>query len=88
MPLIPFMAFESKDYILIDMLVKRCYKHTESCNEALLEIHNYQKNAAINKKYYCQTRLLGLEANIIMAMNSNIKIKWANSIIKAVKKYC
>ena len=68
-------AFESRDYLVIDMLVKSCYKDIKSCNEALFKINNYQKNAAINKKFSCQTRLLGLEANLIMAMNSNLKRK-------------
>tara|TARA_Y100001968_G_scaffold195454_1_gene179318 strand:- start:96 stop:545 length:450 start_codon:yes stop_codon:yes gene_type:complete len=86
--LTPIMALESKDYILIDMLVKSCYKDIESCNKALFKIHNYQKNAAINNKFSCQTRLLGLEANLIMVMNSNLKMNEAKNIINAVKKYC
>jgi len=88
MPLTPLIAFESRDYVVIDMLVKSCYKDTKSCNSALSRIHNYQKNSTRNKKFSCQTRLLGLEANIIMAMNSNFKKKEYKSIIKAVKKYC
>ena len=82
------MALQSTDYSLIEMLVKSCYKDTESCIEALNKIHNYQKNAAKNKKFSCQTRLLGLEANLIMAKNSNFKRKEAKSIIDAIKKYC
>tara|TARA_B100001029_G_C15008395_1_gene422597 strand:+ start:428 stop:676 length:249 start_codon:yes stop_codon:yes gene_type:complete len=82
------MAFEKKDYLLMDMLVKSCYKNIESCNKALFKIHNYQKYAAINKNFPCQTRLLGLEANLIMAMNSNLKRKDAKSMIQAVRKYC
>ena len=82
------MAFESKDYLVIDTLVKSCYKDAEFCDSALSAIHNYQENSAKNKNFSCQTRLLGLEANLIMAINSNLKRKDANSIIKAVKKYC
>ena len=87
-PLTPLIAFESRDYRVIDMLVKSCYKDSKSCNLALSRIHYYQKISARNKKFSCQTRLLGLEANIIMAMNSNLKRKQYKSIIKAVKKYC
>ena len=87
-PLAPLPAFESKDYLVIDMLVKNCYKETESCKKALFKIYNYQKNAEINKKFSCQTRLLGLEANLIMAMNSNLKKKDAKSIMQSLKKYC
>ena len=87
-PISPLIAFESRNYIVIDRLVRSCYKDIESCNEVLLEIHNYQKNAEINKKFSCQTRLLGLEANLIMAMNYDFKRKEAKSIIQAVKKYC
>ena len=87
-PLSPLLAFEYRDYRVIDTLVKSCYKDIESCNSALAKIHIYQKKAAINKKFSCQTRLLGLEANLIMAMNSNLKKKEAKNIMKAVKKYC
>ena len=82
------MAKESKDFIGLDMIVFTCYKDIKSCNEALFKINDYQKNAAINKKFSCQTRLLGLEANLIMAMNSNFKRKEAKIIIDAIKKYC
>ncbi len=88
MPVTPIAAFESIDYLLIDRLVNSCYEDNESCNSALLKIHNFQRNAAINKKFPCQTRLLGLEANMIMAMNSKLKKKEAKNIIDAVKKYC
>ena len=82
------MSFESRDYLLIDMLVKSCYKDIKSCDIALSKIHNYQKKSAIKQKFSCQTRLLGLEGNLIMAMNSNLKINEGKSIIKALKKYC
>ena len=84
----PSVANESMDYKLIDMLVMGCYKEMRFCNEALSRVHDYQRNAAINKKFSCQTRLLGLEANLIMAMNSNFKRKDARSIIDAIDKYC
>ena len=70
------------------MLLRSCYKDLNFCNEALFKIHNYQKIAAIDKKFSCQTRLLGLEANVIMALNSNFKRKEAKSIIEDIKKYC
>ena len=87
-PLNPLMAFESRDFVVIDMLINSCYQDTQSCSKALLKIHNYQKNAAKNKKFSCQTRLLGLEANLIMVMNSNLKRNDAKSIIKDLKGYC
>ena len=87
-PLNPLIAIESKEYLEIDILVSRCYKNTKSCKQALFKINQYQRNAAINKKLSCQTRLLGLEANLIMAMNSNFKRKEAKSIIDSIKKYC
>ena len=87
-PLNPLISKESKDYLLMDMLVFRCYKDIEYCKEALFKINDYQKKAAKNKKFSCQTRLLGLEANLIMAMNSNFKRKEAKSIIDYIKEYC
>ena len=87
-PLNPLIAKGSKEYIEVDTLVMRCYKDIKSCKEALFEINDYQKSAAINKKFSCQTRLLGLEANLIKATNSNFKRKEAKSIINSIKKYC
>ena len=87
-PFIPVRAFELRDYLLIDMLVSSCYSDTKSCKKALAQINNYQKNAATRKNFSCQTRLLGLEANLIMAMNSNLKRKDAKNIIKSIKQYC
>ena len=84
----PLISIESKEFLEIDTLVMRCYKDIKSCKEALFKINDYQKSAAINKKFSCQTRLLGLEANLIMAMNSNFKRKEAKSIIDSIKKYC
>ena len=84
----PITANESRDYPAIDLLIKSCYKDMETCDKALFKIHYYQKNAAVNKNFSCQTRLLGLEANLIMAMNSNFKRREAKSIINAIKKYC
>ena len=87
-PLNPLVAFESKDYLVINMLVNSCYKDKEACNLALSKINRYQRKSAINKKFSCQTRLLGLEANLIMVMNSNLKRNQAKIIIQTLKKYC
>ena len=84
----PLIANESKDYYEIDMLVFKCYKDKKFCSKALFKINEHQKNAAINRKFSCQTRLLGLEANLIMASNSNFKRKEAKSILHFIKKYC
>ena len=84
----PVMAFESRDYLLIDMLVNSCYSDAKLCKKALSKIHNYQKHSATNKNFSCQTRLLGLEANLIMAMNSTFKRREAKRIIQSLKKYC
>ena len=87
-PLNPLIANASNVYLGIDMMVMRCYKDIDSCKKSLFKINDYQINAAINKNFSCQTRLLGLEGNLIMAMNSNFKRKEAKNIIDAIKKYC
>ncbi len=87
-PLNSLIAKDFSDYLEIDMLVLRCYKDVKACKEALFKINEYQKYAAKDKKFSCQTRLLGLEANLIMAANSNFKRKEAKSIINYIKKYC
>ena len=81
-------ASQARYFKVIDMLVNSCYKDTKYCNNALHKINNYQKNAAINNSFSCQTRFLGLEANLIMAKNSNFKRKDAKNIFDAIKKYC
>tara|TARA_B100000965_G_scaffold396306_1_gene411031 strand:- start:3094 stop:3420 length:327 start_codon:yes stop_codon:yes gene_type:complete len=86
--LTPLRALEKRDYHLINMMVKSCYKDIKSCDLSLSKIHSYQKKSAINNNFPCQTRLLGLEANLIMAMNYNLRKEEAKSIIKEVKKYC
>tara|TARA_B100000945_G_scaffold175737_1_gene140966 strand:- start:89 stop:415 length:327 start_codon:yes stop_codon:yes gene_type:complete len=87
-PLNPLIASQFRYSEVIDFLVWSCYKDINFCNEALFQVNNYQKISATNKKFSCQTRLLGLEANLIMAMNSNFKRTEAKSIIDAIKKYC
>ena len=76
---------EKKDF---NSLVNICYKDINYCDSVLFRINSYQKKALKNKKFSCQTRLLGLEANLIMAMNFNLKIKDSKNIIDAASKYC
>ena len=87
-PLNPLTANQYINYMEIDMLVLRCYKDMQTCKEAIFKINDHQKNAAKNGNFSCQTRLLGLEANLIMATNYNFKRKEAKSIIDSIKKYC
>ena len=87
-PLNPLIANQSRSYQAIDLMVMSCYKDIKYCKEVLFKINEYQKNAAINQKFSCQTRLLGLEANLIKATNSNFKRKEVKNIIDAIKKYC
>ncbi len=84
----PIIALDLRGYTEIESLVKSCYKDIISCEEVLLKVNSYQKKVAINKNLSCQTRLLGLEANLIMAMNSNLKIKDAKNIMNAMRRYC
>ena len=84
----PLLANEYRDYYVIDMLVRSCYKDVKYCDKALFKINIYQKNSLINKNFSCQTRLLGLEANLIMAKNLNLKRNEAKSILGDIKKYC
>ena len=84
----PVVSYESREYLVLDMLVGSCYKDMKNCIPALFKINNYQKNSVRNKRFSCQTRLLGLEANLIMARNFNFRRKEAKSIIHDIKKYC
>ena len=84
----PVIAYEPRDYLLIEILVNNCFNKTKSCYSVLSKINTYQKKAVRNKKFSCQTRLLGLEANLIMAMNNNLKRNDAKNIIQVLRKYC
>ncbi len=77
-----------KQHKEINLLVDRCFLDSSKCKEAVVIINSYQVEAASNKDFPCQTSLLGLEANLLMAMNNNLKRKKAYNIVKAVKKYC
>ncbi len=81
-----FASFKNQQEI--NLLVDGCFLDLSYCKEALVRIHSYQEEAAIDKNFPCQTSLLGLEANLLMAMNNNLKKKKTYNIVKAVKKYC
>ena len=72
----------------IDLLVDRCFFELSECKEALVRINSYQVEAASDKDFPCQTSLLGLEANLLMAMNNKLKKKKIYNIVQSVKKYC
>ena len=59
----------------INIMIDRCIRDQANCKDALVRIHFYQVQASNDENFPCQTRLLGLEANIIMAMNDNLKRK-------------
>ena len=84
----PLIASKLNKYKDINILLENCYQDIKYCDETLLKINIFQKNAAKNKKFSCQTRLLGLEANIIMAMNYNFKRNEVKSLINSIRKYC
>ena len=77
-----------KNHQEINHLVDRCFLDSSDCKEALVRIHSYQVEAASDKDFPCQTSLLGLEANLLMAMNNNLKKKKTYNIVKAVQKFC
>ena len=81
-----FAGFKNQQ--VINNLVDRCFLDSSYCKEALVGIHSYQVEAASDKNFLCQTRLLGLESNLLMAMNNNLKKRKTYNILKAVKKYC
>ena len=72
----------------INLLVDKCFIDLGDCKEALVRIHSYQVEAASDQDFPCQTSLLGLEANLLMAMNNNLKKKKTYNIVKSVKKHC
>ncbi len=76
------------DHEQVKVIANKCFQDSRHCNDALSQINIYQKNAAMNRNLSCQTRLLGLEANLVMARNYSLKKQEAKSIIDSLKKYC
>ena len=58
------------------------------CREALIQIEALQMDQASIENYSCQTRLLGLQADIIMSMQQLRKISSYEKNFEEVEEFC
>ncbi len=71
-------------------LIVKCLelKDGESCINAVKRLENAQRHAASQGKYSCQTHLLGLEADLIMTILNEDRLKSAKFILQEIGKLC
>ncbi len=83
------LSFSLEDKQTIS-LVKDCFQKSDShtCTAALIVVNKLQKKASKSNQYSCQSRLLGLEANLILSMNQKLKKRRARTMLSQVRKYC
>ncbi len=83
-------SYELNTFNEIESLTRNCLHHStpSHCRQAINLVHELQRHSEKAKNYPCQTRLLGLEANIIMSMNESKKINKTHQILKQVKTLC
>ena len=76
--------------ILLKSLAYECFqsRQIQKCSIALDKVEEFQLLAGANKNYKCQTRLLGLEAKLIMAMMKMPKSKMHKENLEDIDKFC
>tara|TARA_Y100001968_G_C19200540_1_gene639730 strand:+ start:497 stop:856 length:360 start_codon:yes stop_codon:yes gene_type:complete len=74
----------------ISPLIDKClnFYSKDICRKALIKIHSLQNKALNNGKYSCQTRLLGLEAELIMLMYRESRVSNRKELIDEVSEVC
>ena len=82
------LAIERK--IVINSIVNDCYisNKREICQKALIKLEFLQSQEAANQNYSCQTRLLGLQADLIMRMQTNGRRSPNKKLFKEIKQFC
>ena len=75
---------------LLQSLAYECfqYRQIQKCSIALNKVEEFQLLAGTNENYKCQTRLLGLEAKLIMAMMKMPKSKMHMENLEDIDKFC
>lgn len=81
---------KSADLPSIVSLSQECFRSglTQACRRAIVATEKFQLHSGSKDRYSCQTRLLGLEANLIMRMNKGPRNKWSSKAINDVKNLC
>ncbi len=70
--------------------IHRCieYQSKYICKTAIIKTSSLQAIAVDKKNFACQTRLLAIEANLLMIMNKEGSIKETKNMLNEVNKKC
>tara|TARA_Y100001968_G_scaffold4271_2_gene3792 strand:+ start:727 stop:1053 length:327 start_codon:yes stop_codon:yes gene_type:complete len=81
-------AIDRKEHL--NQIVISCFnfKQSDVCEEALIRLEGIQSNEASLGNYSCQTRLLGLQADLIMTMQNKVKRSSFQRKLKEIKQFC
>ena len=86
----PFRAAENNAILKLDALTLQCIRTSSSstCQKALTYAEVLQRNAAAQGNYGCQTRLLGLQADLLMIGFKTVRTRSALLMLKEAKSLC
>tara|TARA_Y100001968_G_scaffold292816_2_gene298363 strand:- start:51894 stop:52259 length:366 start_codon:yes stop_codon:yes gene_type:complete len=71
-------------------LLQKCFleKEYNVCKESLIELEKLQEEKSSIQNYPCQTRLLGIQSEIIMTMNTVKKYNIKKQNFEEIKNFC
>ena len=74
----------------LEVLTKECFRSGDikKCRVALIHIEEYQLFASNSQEYSCQTRLLGLASEIVIATLPGRTKQPSEKMMQQVKKSC
>ncbi|KGG16241.1 MULTISPECIES: hypothetical protein [unclassified Prochlorococcus] len=86
----PHLKAESLKKDLIKSIASECFTslNRDICSESLVEIEELQLFAGSQANYSCQTRLLGMEAKLIMTIFNMPKGKFNIKELEDIKAHC
>tara|TARA_B100000700_G_C14939136_1_gene805873 strand:+ start:761 stop:1036 length:276 start_codon:yes stop_codon:yes gene_type:complete len=78
------------DFASFERIVMECFDTTNKniCKKALIEVAAFQRYQESKGNYACQTRLLGLESDLIIVTYEPSHSKIALKLIDSTKIFC
>tara|TARA_Y100001968_G_scaffold267191_1_gene257031 strand:- start:699 stop:1013 length:315 start_codon:yes stop_codon:yes gene_type:complete len=85
-----FPSVQAIELNKLNLLLEPCLSpsRSEECMRSLMKLEDYQIKAASRENYACQTRLIGLQTDLILIMNKQKGKKAYLRMIKEVKHFC
>ena len=87
---ISFVVLAEVSFGRIEPVTKECFKtrNTEFCRRALVHIENFQQFSSSVENYSCQTRLLGLAADVVMTSLPGPPLREINQNLDEALEFC